>query len=161
MATLCCCKRATCELIRTPLGAQLLAHVLGAQITSLAQAELGWVRIDLTPAFAQELNDDAHQSSTVLQWHGQTFSLPTGAHSLGASASCAQQGFSLERGAQRLMAVQFHPEWDAQILQNLIAEVASGSERTFLTAALAQTLNFAMQQELTHRLLSYWEGRCV
>jgi GMP synthase-like glutamine amidotransferase len=141
------------------LGAQLLAHVLGAAITPLAQAELGWVSVDFTPELAQELNDDASQIRAVLQWHAQGFALPEGALALASSALTAQQGFLLERRAQRLLAVQFHPEWDASILRTLIAELASDGEKSLLNAALSEASAFAAQQDLTHRLLNYWALR--
>ncbi len=96
------------------LGAQLLAHALGAPVTKNPQTEIGWYPLARTP----EAKDDpcfAHFSDeeTVLQWHGDTFALPRGAVGLAGSPLCAQQAF---RYGRHVHGLQFHVEVTAAII---------------------------------------------
>ena len=90
------------------LGAQLLAEALGATVTAMAQREIGWYPLELNREFADSnLGQRLTPSITPLHWHGEHFSLPDGAQSIGASAACAQQGFIWQ---DRLIGLQFHLE---------------------------------------------------
>ncbi|MBR9729104.1 type 1 glutamine amidotransferase [Shewanella intestini] len=89
------------------LGAQLLAAELGAKISPLEQAELGWQQITF------HTNNDNQPSGTstllVLQWHEQGFYFNDNHITIEASSSlCEQQIFS----GKRFLGLQFHPEWD-------------------------------------------------
>jgi len=99
------------------LGAQLIAHVLGAQVTSNSHKEIGWFPLKpanaqqnlLSPIFANEIN--------TFHWHGDTFELPAGATLLASSDACAHQGFSLN---DRVFGFQFHLETTYDSAQALI-----------------------------------------
>jgi GMP synthase (glutamine-hydrolysing) len=65
------------------LGAQMVAHVLGARVYAGAHKEIGWYHVELTE---QGMRDRAvrHLSSAgtsaeVFQLHGDSFDLPSGA----------------------------------------------------------------------------------
>lgn len=90
------------------LGAQLLATVLGGQVTANPDREIGWRPVELTalgevsPAFA-----GFPARFPAFHWHGETFSTPPGAVRVACSTACANQAFAV--GA-RLVGLQFHLE---------------------------------------------------
>jgi GMP synthase-like glutamine amidotransferase len=98
------------------LGAQLIAHTLGAAISQGAHKEIGWFPIQPSAdcPTAMQLPDELR----VLHWHGDTFALPNGAHPIAASAACANQGFLYQ---ERVLALQCHLEMTPQSLALLIA----------------------------------------
>ena len=96
------------------LGAQLLADALGAKIQTMDQAETGWTGIDFSDGSALD----------ALQWHEDSFTLPPGARLLARSERCAQQMFAL---GTRYLGVQFHPEWNAALVDQLNAHFGNES----------------------------------
>lgn len=88
------------------LGAQLLADRLGARVVQNPVEEIGWWPINFTPE-ARAAFPGLPERSSVLHWHGDTFSLPPGAIRLATSAGCPEQGFLFP---DRVLAWQFHPE---------------------------------------------------
>ena len=87
------------------LGAQLLADVLGGKVFQNAEKEIGWypVRIiDHAPPFAH-----FPETLTPMHWHGDTFTLPTGARRVAESEATANQAFVF---GDRIVGLQFHPE---------------------------------------------------
>lgn len=90
------------------LGAQLLAHVLGAEVKPNADKEIGWFPVTLAPeAKATWLGRAFPETFTPFHWHGDTFGIPAGAVPLGSSAACRNQGFLYR---ERCLGLQFHPE---------------------------------------------------
>jgi GMP synthase (glutamine-hydrolysing) len=90
------------------LGAQLMAKALGARVTAMPHKELGWASLQATPAGERHpLRWLLQGSPEVLHWHGETFELPPGATRLCGTPECANQAFSVGRGA---LGLQFHPE---------------------------------------------------
>ncbi len=91
------------------LGAQFIAHALGADVAPTGTKEIGFSRLSLTPA--GEASPLRHlRGVAVLHWHGDAFAMPDGADHLAATPVCATQAFSKGRN---IMGVQFHPEADA------------------------------------------------
>jgi len=94
------------------LGAQMVAHALGARVYAGRQKEIGWYEVALTdegmrdPCVSQ-LAFDGRKSAQVFQWHGDTFDLPAGAARLAASGIYPNQAF---RYSDRVYALQFHIE---------------------------------------------------
>jgi GMP synthase (glutamine-hydrolysing) len=97
------------------LGAQLLAHVLGAPIRRQPQPEIGWYELHTTaagrtdPVFAH-----LGASTPVFQWHSYTFDLPSDAVHLARTEGCEHQAF---RYGEQAYGCQFHPEADAALIE--------------------------------------------
>ncbi len=101
------------------LGAQLLAHVLGAPIRRHTQPEIGWYELLTTAAGRSDPVFSAlGERSRVFQWHSYTFDLPTCAVQLARTESCEQQAF---RYGESAYGVQFHPEVDDALIQRWLA----------------------------------------
>ncbi|AYA36703.1 type 1 glutamine amidotransferase [Hymenobacter oligotrophus] len=100
------------------LGAQLVADVLGAPVTQNHLPEIGFYSVQFSEAAQRHpLFAHAGAQATFLHWHGDTFALPAGAATVGASAACQQQGFVY---GTRVVGLQFHPEMTPEILQQMI-----------------------------------------
>ncbi len=94
------------------LGAQMIAHVLGARVYAGGRKEIGWSEVSITPDGMQDplmaaLAVDGRSAAQVFQWHGDTFDLPAGAVRLASSGVYPNQAF---RFADRVYALQFHIE---------------------------------------------------
>ncbi len=88
------------------LGAQLIAHALGARVYPNAEKEIGWFPVDRMPQAAPSALDGLPTRFTAFHWHGETFDLPAGAVHLASSAACPNQAFAWGRA----LALQFHLE---------------------------------------------------
>ncbi len=108
------------------LGAQLIADVLGAKISTNAHKEIGWFPIhrhsDLTE---NTLTRVLPEKVLAFHWHGETFDLPAGAHALYYSEACAQQAFLYDN---HVLGLQCHLETTPVQAQALMEECASELE---------------------------------
>jgi GMP synthase (glutamine-hydrolysing) len=96
------------------LGAQLMAHALGAKVGPIPHAELGWHEVHATEAGAEDpVLSPLAPRSHLMQWHEQGYALPTGAVQLARSQLCPEQAF---RCGARAYGLQFHLEADARII---------------------------------------------
>ena len=95
------------------LGSQLIACALGAAVKPNPYKEIGWLPIEgLETNTAITL-----PSTTVFQWHGDTFALPAGAILLARSSACAHQAFLYQ---DNVLALQFHLESTPELVQRFI-----------------------------------------
>lgn len=93
------------------LGAQLIARVLGAEVTANEHKEVGWFPVYPTTAGKQDsIGKIFAPQAEVLHWHGDTFAIPAGAVHLLESQGCANQAF---RYGDNVLALQFHLELEA------------------------------------------------
>jgi GMP synthase (glutamine-hydrolysing) len=123
------------------LGAQMIAHVLGARVYHGKQKEIGWYEVALTdegmkdPCLSQ-LAVDGKNAAQVFQWHGDTFDLPKGAVRLASSSLYPNQAF---RFSDSVYALQFHIEVTPSIVREWLKnekgidfkKVSAESERIF------------------------------
>lgn len=101
------------------LGAQLIADVLGAKVYKNKEKEIGWLPLELTEeAKNNALFSDFQSKSTVFQWHGDTFDIPSGAKRIASSEACENQGFIY---GDNVAAFQFHLEMNVSGIDKLIA----------------------------------------
>ena len=104
------------------LGAQLLAEACGGRVVRASRRELGWLDVELLAAAAQDpLLAFAPQHVTTLQWHSYAVEPPPGATLLASSPVCPQ---AFRAGVA--WGVQFHPEVDAGILADWLADLDRG-----------------------------------
>ncbi|WP_044442479.1 glutamine amidotransferase-related protein [Agreia bicolorata] len=92
-------------------GSQVMAASLGAVVAPGDTVQVGFRAVEPTDAGASSAV--RHFSGVpVLQWHGDTFTLPEGATRLAGSGDYANEAFGIGSWA---MAVQFHPEITADM----------------------------------------------
>lgn len=114
------------------LGAQLLAHAMGARIAPHPEglSEIGYVRIDpVLPA-----NGFMAEAMHVYHWHQEGFEVPAGAELLASGTTFPNQAF---RAGPRVYGLQFHPEvgpsvirrWTREAAESLAAPGAHSAER--------------------------------
>jgi len=133
------------------LGAQMLAHVLGARVYPGQQKEIGWYDVTLTDEgmkdpVISELSIDRKPVAEVFQWHGDTFDLPQHAVRLASSDLFPNQAFQY---ADRVYALQFHIEVTPSIVRGWfkhekgidLEKITSESEQRF-TRYLARANKF-------------------
>lgn len=90
------------------LGLQLLAAALDAPVFEAERPEVGLLPVELTPEGRDDpLFAGLDGSLVSLQWHGDTFDLPSGAVRLARSPQVPNQAF---RAGERAYGVQFHLE---------------------------------------------------
>ena len=94
------------------LGAQLIAHALGAKVYAGHAKEIGWSTLELQQSSQNILAP--LQDTPVLHWHGDTFDLPEHAELLASSALYPHQAFSI---GEHVLALQFHIEVAADSLE--------------------------------------------
>jgi GMP synthase (glutamine-hydrolysing) len=102
------------------LGAQLIAAALGANVYHGSVREVGWYPILITPqGHVDSLLGYLPENATVFQWHGDGFTLPTGALRLAASANYENQAFRL---GKTVYGLQFHLEMTARMIERWLDE---------------------------------------
>ena len=89
------------------LGAQLLSKATGGKVTKNAVPEIGHCEVSLTDAGLQDpLFSGIRNPVPVVQWHQDTFSVPSGGILLATAEKCTNQAFRIYRA----IGLQFHLE---------------------------------------------------
>ena len=101
------------------LGAQLLAKALGGSVTRNPFKEIGWGIVEVIdgPEARRWFGDEAVRFP-VFHWHGETFSIPTGATRVLASTHCANQAFV--KGKH--LGLQCHVEMTPELVRTWCAD---------------------------------------
>jgi len=89
------------------LGAQLLADVLGAEVTANWEKEIGWFPVQTTTDMPESLASVFPREMNVFHWHGDTFTLPDDAVRIFESVACENQAFLYK---EHTLGLQFHLE---------------------------------------------------
>lgn len=94
------------------VGGQLMSKALGGKITKNPVKEIGWSEAsgEDNAISRNWLGELAGQSGTIFQWHGETFSTPTGATRLLTNAYCGNQMFALGPHLGMQCHVEMTPE---------------------------------------------------
>jgi len=100
------------------LGGQLMSKAFGGQITRTPVKEIGWgtVQVEnsaIASPWLSEWQTTTGGLATVFQWHGETFSLPSGARRLLTNEFCTNQMFAL--GPH--LAMQCHVEMTPEMIR--------------------------------------------
>lgn len=108
------------------LGAQLLAHALGARVQRHGVQEIGWYRWRAaTRATTDPVLAALPDEAAIFQWHGRTFDLPEDAVHLGSTDTCANQAF---RWGAAAYGLQFHLEMDLALIRRWLHNPAYRQE---------------------------------
>jgi len=106
------------------LGGQLLAEVMGGQVTRNHRGERGMQPIELTAAGQDDpLFAGIASPMLSMQWHNDSFALPPGAIHLAATETCPGQAF---RVGLRAYGIQFHPELTSGIVKTWAEKLRLG-----------------------------------
>jgi GMP synthase (glutamine-hydrolysing) len=109
------------------LGSQILAQSTGGIVFKGLKKEIGWHKINIENAGAEDLFSGFQNSRpTVFQWHGDTYSLPNAATILARSDNYPQ-AFALGS----LVGIQFHLEVTKKMIHSWLKSYKSevNSER--------------------------------
>lgn len=90
------------------LGAQLVAHALGAAVSATGRQEIGYGPLTLTEAGRDSVLAPL-DGVPVLHWHGDQFEIPPGAVRLAETPGFPHQAFS---SGPAVLGLQFHLEAD-------------------------------------------------
>jgi GMP synthase-like glutamine amidotransferase len=115
------------KIIGICLGAQIIAHVMGARVYKNTQKEIGWFTIKKVVdenIIAKVLPEQC----MAFHWHGDTFDIPRGAVHIASSAACVNQGYAI---GDSIVGLQFHleitPEGVNNLLEHCSNELDSGT----------------------------------
>jgi GMP synthase (glutamine-hydrolysing) len=98
------------------LGAQLLAHALGAPVRRLPRRMVTWAPLEALPAAdGDPVLGGLPPGAAALHWNEDGFELPAGAIELLRSPAGSVEGF---RAGERAWGVQFHAEVDEAALEH-------------------------------------------
>ncbi len=104
------------------LGGQLLARAVGGLVARNGVKQIGWHPITLDQAGQRDpLFAGLPDRLTVFQWHGDTFSIPSGAVRLASSKACQNQAFRFGFGGVAY-ALQFHLEVTPSMVEEWLRE---------------------------------------
>ncbi len=102
------------------LGAQILAHVLGAPVRKHIHREMGWYDLHLTEEGVKDpVLEHFQKTEKVFQSHGDTFDIPKTAVQLASSELCDGQAFRYE---DNVYGLQFHLEVDRTIIEHWLEQ---------------------------------------
>jgi GMP synthase (glutamine-hydrolysing) len=99
-------------------GAQILASALGAEVYRGDKRVVGFREVTPTPA-GQSSPVRFFSDVPVMQWHGDTFTLPQGATHLAGSNEYGNEAFAVDDWA---LAVQFHPETTPEMHERWLSD---------------------------------------
>ena len=142
------------------LGAQLLAHVLGARVYPGGQKEIGWYEVMMTPEGARDdvfgvLNARPERTekpvAQVFQWHGDTFDLPDGTVRLASSEIYQNQAFRYGKG---VYALQFHIE----VTPAMIREWLKDEKELFLETKKIFSFSDEVYPAYSKRAAEFYKG---
>ncbi|MFP4165277.1 MAG: type 1 glutamine amidotransferase [Chitinispirillaceae bacterium] len=142
------------------LGAQLVADVMGAAVQKNRYKEIGWHKVELDPDAAKHRLFHGFPSRfTTFHWHGDTFSVPRGAHRIGSSEACLNQGFVY---GDQIVALQFHPEITKETIENLLGKCADELvESPFIQKPSVIRSEAQKHIESNHRLIDNLLGKLL
>src|SRR5271169_4191608 len=142
------------------LGGQLMSKALGGMVVRNLHKEIGWGKVTVAD------NDTARSwlgsvpSFDAFHWHGETFSLPSGALRLLSSEHCANQAFALGKH----LALQCHIEMTGEMViswcEGGADEIAANSASPAVQSAAAMQAQMADKlpqlHEIARRLYQQW-----
>jgi GMP synthase-like glutamine amidotransferase len=128
------------------LGGQLMARALGGVVAKNPVKEIGWGKVTVIPGETADAWLGDMRSFDGFHWHGETFSLPSGAVALLSSRHCVNQGFALGKH----LGLQCHVEMTGSMIrawcENGAGEIAASTDSPGVQSAAV------MQAEMDGKL---------
>ena len=142
------------------LGGQLMAKALGGVVAKNPVKEIGWGEITAIPSDTATAWLGDMRSFDGFHWHGETFSLPSGAVPLLSSRYCANQGFALGKH----LGLQCHVEMTEAMIrswcENGADEIAASADSPGVQSAAAMQAEMAARLPQLHaaadQLYAHW-----
>jgi GMP synthase-like glutamine amidotransferase len=103
------------------LGGQLIADCLGGKVAASPHKEIGWHCVTQTIDSEGSFLGTLPHEMEVFQWHGDMFSIPSGAKHLATSEACPNQAFQYE---DHVLAMQFHLDYSADSIRKMVHHCA-------------------------------------
>jgi len=120
------------------LGSQLMSKALGGVVTRNRIKEIGWGKVTVCEGPAARDWFGATRAFTAFHWHGETFSLPSGAERVLTNDNCENQAFALGRH----FGMQCHVEMTSEMIdvwcETGAAEIAASDSPAVQSAAAIQ-----------------------
>ena len=140
-------------------GGQMLARAMGARVGRTGFANIGWSRLQVTPAGLPLLQA---QEVTAFNWHYETFQIPARARRLLYGQHCLNKGFAI--GPH--LAFQCHFEVDEGIVRDWCSQSADELLRVQGPAVQSPALilkdlpqRVAELHRIARRVYSEWTSR--
>lgn len=128
------------------LGGQLISKALGGKITANPVKEIGWLNVNKVPSdIANHWLGNLADENLMFHWHGETFSLPSGATRIFASEHCTQQGFV--KG--NILALQCHVEMTAGMVREWVRRFPHELTPETKTVQGPETILFDLGKNIT------------
>ena len=112
------------------LGGQLMSKALGGTVTRNPVKEIGWGEVNIAQNPLSLHWFGGVRTFLSFHWHGETFSLPSGATLIASSAWCPNQAFVLGPHLGMQCHVEMTPELIRAWCEDWEKEVASLATRT-------------------------------
>ena len=127
------------------LGGQLISKALGGDISANPVTEIGWhlVRSSGNPTAQDWLG--GLQETTLFHWHGETFSIPTGADVILENDHCSHQAFAIGN----TLALQCHVEMTAPMVREWSRLYNDELDNPSPSIQSAQQMTEGLEQRIT------------
>jgi GMP synthase (glutamine-hydrolysing) len=139
-------------------GAQIMASALGGEVYKGPTTQIGYRSVEPTPAGANS-PVAVFEGVPVMQWHGDTFTLPDQVTRLAGSSDYENEAFAIDNWA---LAIQFHPEMTDEMYRQWLADGRESVAKQGLTEdellAESAQLNARMQDASVHMLTTWLQG---
>jgi GMP synthase (glutamine-hydrolysing) len=139
-------------------GAQIMASALGGEVYKGPTTQIGYRSVEPTPAGANS-PVAVFEGVPVMQWHGDTFTLPEQVTRLAGSSDYENEAFAIDNWA---LAIQFHPEMTDEMYRQWLADGRESVAKQGLTEdellAESARLNARMQDASAHMLKTWLQG---
>lgn len=101
------------------LGGQMLARALGGEVRRNPVKEIGWhpVQVVDSPVAREWFGQDLRAFDTF-QWHGDTFSIPSGGERILTGPHCPNQAYVVDN---RHLGMQCHVEMTTDMIESWLA----------------------------------------
>ncbi|HEY0561869.1 MAG TPA: type 1 glutamine amidotransferase [Methylophilus sp.] len=128
------------------LGGQLMSKALGGTVSTNPVKEIGWGEVKVSAHADAKKWFGEIQQFLSFHWHGETFTLPTGASHLLASQYCPNQAYAIGKH----LGFQCHIEMTEEMVK---VWCQSGQQEIADTGAIPSVQNTAaIQHDLTVRV---------